>query len=120
MRILIGSIAFVDEDDAPGITSPDYVALQGRKGVLDSRWFYCWLRSPLGEDCITSLARGAVRERMLFNRLAEGEIDLPGYTIQLKAAKALAELKPMCLGIEKKLQEINLLPQKILARAFEA
>jgi type I restriction enzyme, S subunit len=118
MRILIGSIAFVDEDDAPGITSPDYVALQGRKGVLDSRWFYCWLRSPLGEDCITSLARGAVRERMLFNRLAEGEIDLPGYTIQLKAAKALAELKPMRLAIEKKLQEINLLPQKILAQAF--
>lgn len=25
MRILIGSIAFVDDDDEPGITSPDYV-----------------------------------------------------------------------------------------------
>jgi type I restriction enzyme, S subunit len=118
MRILIGSIAFVDEDDPPGITSPDYVALQGRKGVLDSRWFYCWLRSPLGEQCISSLARGAVRESMLFNRLAEGEIDLPSYNVQLKAAKALAELKPIRRAIEKKLHEINLLPQKILAQAF--
>lgn len=59
MRILIGSIAMVDEADAPGITSPDYVVLRGREGVVDSRWFYYWLRSPLGEQCIASLARGA-------------------------------------------------------------
>jgi type I restriction enzyme, S subunit len=32
MRILIGSIALVDDDDTPGITSPDYVALLGKKG----------------------------------------------------------------------------------------
>lgn len=61
MRILIGSIAMVDEGDAPGITSPDYVALRGREGLVDSRWFYYWLRSPDGERCIASLARGAVR-----------------------------------------------------------
>jgi restriction endonuclease S subunit len=29
MRILIGSIAFVDDDDEPGITSPDYVVFEG-------------------------------------------------------------------------------------------
>ena len=40
MRILIGSIAFVDDDDEPGITSPDYVVLRGREGEVDSRWFY--------------------------------------------------------------------------------
>jgi type I restriction enzyme, S subunit len=34
MRILIGSIAMVDDNDAPGITSPDYVALRG----------LCWRR----------------------------------------------------------------------------
>jgi len=28
MRILIGSIAFVDDDDEPGIMSPDYVVLK--------------------------------------------------------------------------------------------
>ena len=62
MRILIGSIAFIDEGDEAGITSPDYVVLRGKEGVVESRWFYHWLRSPLGEQCISSLARGAVRE----------------------------------------------------------
>ena len=119
MRILIGSIAYVDDDDTPGITSPDYVALRGKEGQVDSRWFYYWLRSPLGEQCINSLARGAVRERMLFNRLVDGKVDLPKYKEQLIASKALAELKPMHKAIEIKLQEINLLPQKILAQAFE-
>ena len=94
MRILIGSIAFVDDDDEPGITSPDYVVFKGQGGVVDSRWFYYWLRSPLGERCIQSLARGAVRERMLFNRLAEGAIELPHYNTQVKASKALAQTKP--------------------------
>lgn len=119
MRILIGSIAFVDEDDTPGITSPDYVALQGKDGVVDSRWFYHWLRSPLGEQCILSLARGAVRERMLFNRLAEGAIELPSFTEQEKASAALKELRPLRWAIEQQLREIDFLPQKILAQAFE-
>lgn len=119
MRILIGSIALVDDDDIPGITSPDYVALQGKEGLVDSRWFYYWLRSPLGEQCILSLARGAVRERMLFNRLAEGEIELPSFTLQKDTSKALTRLKPMRRAIKAKLNDINLLPQKILAKAFE-
>lgn len=119
MRIMIGSIALVDDDDTPGITSPDYVALQGKDGEVDSRWFYNWLRSPHGELCILSLARGAVRERMLFNRLADGEIELPDFTIQQKASSALAALRPMRNAIESKITEINLLPQKILAQAFE-
>jgi type I restriction enzyme S subunit len=119
MRILIGSIAFVDEDDTPGITSPDYVALLGKVGLVDSRWFYYWLRSPLGEQCILSLARGAVRERMLFNRLAEGEIQLTSFADQQKASAALKTLKPMRKAIEQQLRDIDLLPQKILAKAFE-
>lgn len=119
MRILIGSIAMVDEGDAPGITSPDYVALRGREGVVDSRWFYYWLRSPEGERCITSLARGAVRERMLFNRLAEGEIVLPPYPVQQAASRALAELRPMKKSIEARLREIEQLPQRLLAEVFD-
>lgn len=118
MRIMIGSIAMVDDDDTPGITSPDYVALRGKPGLVDSRWFYYWLRSPYGVTCIAALARGAVRERMLFNRLAEGSIELPSYDVQVAAAKALAELKPMRSAIEQQLAEINLLPSKILAKAF--
>jgi type I restriction enzyme S subunit len=116
---MIGSIAMVDEFDAPGITSSDYVVLRGKQDLVDSRWFYYWLRSPYGISFIASLARGAVRERMLFNRRAEGSIELPPYNVQVAAAKALAELKPMRSAIEKQLAEINLLPGKILAKAFE-
>lgn len=119
MRILIGSIAFVDDDDEPGITSPDYVVLQGKPGAVDSRWFYYWLRSPFGVDCINSLARGAVRERMLFNRLSEGEIKLPSFDVQQRASGALRELKPVRQLVENRLAEIDLLPQKIRAQAFE-
>ena len=119
MRILIGSIAFVDHDDKPGITSPDYVALKGREGVVDSRWFYHWLRSPLGERCINSLARGAVRERMLFTRLAEGEIELPDFSKQQAASKALAQIKPMRTAVEKQMEELELMPRKLLADFFQ-
>jgi type I restriction enzyme S subunit len=119
MRILIGSIAFVDEDESYGITSPDYVALQGTPGRVDSRWFYYWLRSPLGGQCINSLARGAVRERMLFNRLAEGRIHLPEFAIQQRASAALCELKSLKTRIQQQLVDIDLLPHKILSQAFE-
>jgi type I restriction enzyme S subunit len=119
MRILIGSIAFVDDDDEPGITSPDYVVLRGRRGLVDSRWFYYWLRSPLGERRIQAMARGAVRERMLYNRLAEGDIELPDYDTQLKASKALAQIKPMRAAIRKQIQELELMPQKLLAQQLD-
>lgn len=119
MRILIGSIAFVDDDDEPGITSPDYVALQGKAGQVDSRWFYYWLRSPYGVQCINSLARGAVRERMLFNRLAEGSILLPPYQEQIRVSKALAQLKPMKHAIQNQLDDLNKIPERLLAQAFE-
>ncbi len=119
MRILIGSIALVDEGNAPGITSPDYVVLRGHEDKVDTRWFYHWLRSPVGERCILSLARGAVRERMLFNRLAEGEIDLPSLPAQKRVSAALSSLGPMRDAVQQQLAEINRLPQKLLAQAFE-
>lgn len=119
MRILIGSIAMVDLDDAPGITSPDYVAVTCRPGQLDYRWFYYWLRSPLGERYIASLARGAVRERMLFNRLVEGELDIPDWETQRKTSQALAELRPLRATLDKRLAEIEKLPSRLLAQAFD-
>jgi type I restriction enzyme S subunit len=119
MRILIGSIAMVDDDDTPGITSPDYVVLRGLDGVVDSRWFYYWLRSTHGEHVIASLARGAVRERMLFSRLAEGAIELPPYAVQLAASRVLAEVRPLKARIEAQLREIELLPARLLAEAFK-
>ena len=119
MRILIGSIGFIDQDDQPGITSPDYVVLQGKEGLVDSRWFYYWLRSPWGERCIQSLARGAVRERMLFNRLAEGEVEIPDYDTQVKVSQALAQIKPMRTAALKQLEEVRLMPQRLLAQALQ-
>lgn len=119
MRILIGSIAFAEDDQADGITSPDYVVLKGKESVVDSRWFYYWLRSPLGKQCINSLARGAVRERMLFNRLAEGKIDLPDYEVQLKASAAFASIKSMKANVKLQMEEINTIPERLLLKAFE-
>lgn len=120
MRILIGSIAFAEDDVEEGITSPDYVVLKGRKDLVNSRWFYYWLRSPLGQQCINSLARGAVRERMLFNRLSEGNIDLPSISEQDKASEMLSNLKQMQVIFYNQLREINNLPNKILAQTFQA
>ena len=119
MRILIGSIAFAEDDTAPGITSPDYVVLAGKTGLVDSRWFYYWLRSPLGEQCITSLARGAVRERMLFNRLAEGLINLPNFSTQQRASESLSNLKPMQSGLKRQLAELTSMPTRLLSAVFE-
>lgn len=119
MRILIGSIAFAEADIEDGITSPDYVVLKGKEGLVNSRWFYYWLRSPLGQRCINSLARGAVRERMLFNRLAEGNIDLPNFTIQETAAETLKDLKVVRENLNKQYQEIIGLPNKLLSNIFQ-
>lgn len=119
MRILIGSIAFAEDDVDDGITSPDYVVLKGKEGLVSSRWFYYWLRSPLGVQCINSLARGAVRERMLFNRLAEGNIDLPDFTIQQKASEALKNLKAVRSNLTNQYKDILAMPNKLLAKIFQ-
>src|SRR5262245_51836059 len=39
MRILLGSIAYLDEGEEPGITSPDYVVFRTRQGLVHLRWF---------------------------------------------------------------------------------
>jgi type I restriction enzyme S subunit len=119
MRILIGSIAFAENDVEDGITSPDYVVLKGKEGLVNSRWFYYWLRSPLGQQCINSLARGAVRERMLFNRLAEGSIQLPDFNFQEKAAQALQNLKTVRINLKRQLDDIVTMPNKLLSNFFK-
>ena len=118
MRILLGSIAMVDEGDAIGITSPDYVVVKGQPGILDTRWFYYWFRSAQGAQLIDSLSRGAVRERILFNRLAAGKIELPDYEMQLHASARMKQVKPIVESIGKELAAINNLPAALLRRAF--
>jgi type I restriction enzyme S subunit len=87
---MIGSIAMLDEGEEPGITSPDYVVFRPRPGILHPRWFYYWLRSKYGEDLIRSLARGAVRERLLFKRLVPGVVTVPDWPTQNAIAQKLA------------------------------
>ena len=90
MRILLGSIAMLDDGEEPGITSPDYVVVRGRPGVLHHRVFYYWLRSIAGQQLILDLARGGVRERILFNRLCEGLIPVLPWPVQEHIAAQLA------------------------------
>lgn len=114
MRITIGSIALVDDDDAPGITSPDYVVLRPRHGLLHYRWFYYWFRSPAGARLITSQARGAVRERMLFSRLASTELIVPDWGEQLKVAEALNNINQARKSLRAQEYELDALAKKIV------
>ena len=118
MRILLGSIAMVDEENTTGITSPDYVVVKGRPGILNTRWFYYWFRSTHGAHLIDSLSRGAVRERILFNRLAAGEIELPDYETQLRVSGRMKQVRPVVEIITKELQTIDALPSAILREVF--
>jgi type I restriction enzyme S subunit len=122
MRILIGSVAYVHESTPSGITSPDYVVFRGKDGVVDTHYFYHWLRSPLGHDCVLSLARGAVRERMLFARLAEADVDLPPYAVQRRYSEVLlAAQKEVALiksEIKGQLDDLASLPHRIVAASF--
>lgn len=118
MRILIGSIAMVDDDDAIGITSPDYVVVRANPGRVHPRWFYFWLRSNAGEDFIKSLARGAVRERMLFRRLASGVAILPPYEAQCAISERMKDIRPITRAIQNRIDTIDKLPAALLREAF--
>jgi type I restriction enzyme S subunit len=118
MRINIGSIGMLDEGDVPGITSPDYVVINSVKGVIHPRWFYYWFRSPYGEEFIKTYARGAVRERMMFTRLAPAYLEVPSYEVQAEIAEKLLGIKQLQSAIESQLAEINRLPASRLREAF--
>jgi restriction endonuclease S subunit len=119
MRIMIGSIAMVDDGDEPGITSPDYVVVRPRPGVLHHRWFYHWLRSQQGAEMIRSLARGAVRERLLFKRLARGVITIPEWDSQVRAAGSLAIIQKARAAAAAQLEAAKALPVAYLREAFQ-
>jgi len=118
MRILLGSIAFLDEGQPPGITSPDYVVFRTRSGMVHPRWFYYWLRSEDGAAFIGTLARGAVRERMLFRRLAEAEIEVAAYDSQLKFAWAIEFVERARAAAEAQLEAAKALSSAYFSRLF--
>lgn len=118
MRILLGSIAMLDDGDASGITSPDYVVMRGVEGRLHPVWFYHWFRSHYGAEFILSLTRGAVRERLLFNRLAKASLTIPAWPTQLRAVEQFRELKTFRQAATARLETIALLPTALLRQAF--
>ena len=118
MRILLGSIAMVDEGEAGGITSPDYVVLKTKPGMLHHRWFYYWLRSSYGEHFIKSLARGAVRERILFTRLATAAIEVPPWEEQQRCSEQLQAVPMLKQRIHEQQQMIEELAPSLLQQAF--
>ncbi len=118
MRILLGSIAFLDEGEAEGITSPDYVVFTTEPGVLHPRWFYYWLRSAAGATFVRGLARGAVRERMLFRRLAAATIRVPPWESQARAAVQLRVVANACSLLDEQMVSMEALPTALLRRAF--
>jgi hypothetical protein len=119
MRILLGSIAMVDEGEEPGITSPDYVVFRPRSGTVHHRWFYHWLRSPDGAAFIRTLTRGAVRERLLFRRLARAFIELPTYEAQLRFGEEMAWVQRAQAAAREQSGALIRLPAKYLLAAFQ-
>jgi type I restriction enzyme S subunit len=79
---------------------------------------YYWFRSKYGKQLVDSLSRGAVRERILFNRLAAGRIELPDYETQLRASQRMMEVRPVIESITKELEATEVLPASILREAF--
>ena len=119
MRIMIGSIAAVTRPDQIGITSPDYVVVRPKPEFLDPVWFYEWLRSPHhGGQFIAKLARGAVRERMLFTRLGKGIIPVPPLPAQEKFAALCVAARTAQEKIATLQTELEALPNALLREAF--
>lgn len=120
MRILLGSIGIVDDGEEAGITSPDYVVFKASENVLHPRWFYAWLRSSFGETFIKQLARGAVRERLLFRRLANAEVAIPPLSVQWEVVERLRLVERTRRLLIEEGEGITKLPAAILHRAFSA
>ena len=118
MRILLGSIAMLDEGDKPGITSPDYVVMTAIQGRLSARWFYYWFRSRYGAEFIKSMTRGAVRERLMFKRLAPATLLVPSWKHQQTAAAQLAEIKKAKAKLAETQEALTRLPAALLREAF--
>jgi hypothetical protein len=57
---------------------------------------------------------------MLFNRLAEGSIDLPPFAVQSRTSGALAALRPLRSQAIARAKELEQLPALLLDRVFSS
>lgn len=76
------------------------------------------MKSPLGIAFVRSLTRGAVRERMLYNRLADNEIQVPTWEIQLEYSKKLASVIEIETKLKQQLEVVSTLPDAFIRESL--
>ncbi|MCP5548680.1 MAG: hypothetical protein H7A50_15040, partial [Akkermansiaceae bacterium] len=81
-------------------------------------WVYEWLRSSYGGRFIQTLARGGVRERMLFSRLKTGEIPVPPKAWQQRFAEVSRHRRQAVKLLDEQLAALDKLPGAYLREAF--
>jgi type I restriction enzyme M protein len=93
MRINIGSIGVSMGLDEIGITSPDYVVIKCRDGLLPE-YLYHYLRSEAGRHEIKQKTKGSVRFRLYFDQLAQLPIPVPqDLELQARFARVCRKLE---------------------------
>ena len=119
MRILLGSIALLTRVKNLELLVLTTSCSGHDQGSSDPRWLYYWLRSEDGATFIRGLARGAVRERMLFQRLATSEIEAPSYESQLRFSRAIELLEQARVAAETRVATAKILAGAYLRAVFE-
>jgi type I restriction enzyme S subunit len=82
------------------------------------RFFYYWLRSKHGASAILGLAKGAVRERMMFKGLAKIEMPLPGIDKQFRFDAIYVATRNARSRLIAQQKELSALESALLRAAF--
>jgi type I restriction enzyme S subunit len=88
------------------------------EGRLSARWFYHWFRSRYGAEFIKSMTRGAVRERLMFKRLAPATLLLPDWKHQQAADTQFAAINKARTTLTAQQSALNRMPIALLREAF--
>lgn len=121
MRVNVGSIGYVFEQDQIGIVSPDYVVFSCSDKILPEYLLYI-LKSDEGIEAINKNASGAVRKRLYFSDLARIEILLPSIESQRNRLSAFRKIKGLGNQISEPITTDSLvsqLKQSILHEAMQ-
>lgn len=83
----LGMVARLDRDDVA--LAQRLLTLRGKKGVLDSGYLYCYLRSPVGQQKLKEKQTGTTVTGIKQAEFRKIEIDLPDYQTQKKIAEII-------------------------------
>lgn len=110
MRVNVGSIGYVYNQEQIGIVSPDYVVFSCSEKILPEYLLYL-LKSDVGIEEINKNASGAVRKRLYFSDLARIEIVLPSIESQRRRLVAFRKIKDLSYQISEHRSAESLLSQ---------